>query len=247
MDDTHANEQPLNLVKKKKPVAVVAPSAVNEDKYVYADKSDDATLVSVGNDDDEGIKCDDDDGATNSADTRSGPSNQGYSSAAAAAFLSSAPYDPNFLTNLYMNSLMTAGYLNNNYAYPGPAQGAGAYSYHNGFAAAAAAAAAASSPQINGNLSNFWAQQRFWQMVNWHEAQRKAELAKTEDGLDAAVSLSEPLKVAIPTFSNSTERSEAKESPRKGVKSKKKHSLIRYGFLQFMVMGLVKSSFQERM
>lgn len=210
MDDYHSNE-PLNLVKKKKPVAVVAPSSVNDDKYSHTDKSDSVDKAET----EDGGKC-------GTAERSPSPKN-GY-----PAFLG-APYDPNFLTNLYMNSLMTtAGYLNNNYA------AAAAYPYaYNGFGTAASSPA-----QLNGNLSNLWAQQRFWQMVNWHEAQRKAEQAKAADETasmkgDANVPLGEPLKVAIPSFSNNSDRSEAKESPKKGLK-RKKHPQSRYGVFFFI-------------
>ncbi|XP_065225114.1 protein pangolin, isoforms A/H/I/S isoform X4 [Planococcus citri] len=228
MNDYLSNE-PLNLVKKKtkpKPVAVVAPSSVSDDKQ---HDSIPAT-VSSRNDHHE-IKEEDDSVSTKypATDTTSRiPEDSNQQSKNGLAGFLGASYDPSFLTNLYVNSLMTAGYLNNNYPF--------AYSY-NGFGSGGGGGSAA-SPQLNGgNLSSLWAQQRFWQMVHWHEAQRKAEMAVKTAADDSGVEsngggggsnvpLGEPLKVAIPSFSNNSDRSETKESPKK-VPKKRKHSMNR--------------------
>lgn len=214
MDDYLSNE-PLNLVKKKtkpKPVAVVAPSSVSEDKHPCIDSLS-LSSAQINDEDVRNVKP---------ASDQSRPEETPATKNGFASFLG-APYDTNFLTNLYVNSLMTAGYLNNNYPY--------GYSYQNGFGSGA------TSPQLNGNnFTSLWAQQRFWQMVNWHEAQRKAEMAakaaddsgveSSSGGAGHGVGIGEPLKVAIPSCSNNSDRSETKESPKK-VPKKKKHLMNR--------------------
>jgi len=204
MDDLYPSE-PLNLVKKKKPIAVVAPSSVNEEKSSSASAAEPdpsaavlasfvATAVHAPLEKSSDTSNEDEDVAAKlltPVDRSASPSSQhsalknGYPS-----LLAAAPYDPTFLTNLYVNSLMTAGYLNNNYPY-------NCYSY-GGLGSAATSLSSPSSssssasalipaqppppppPHFNGNsLSSLWAQQRFWQMVNWHEARCKAELVSS--------------------------------------------------------------------
>lgn len=247
MDDLYPSE-PLNLVKKKKPVAVVAPSSVNEDiKNAVAAVEPNPPAAYVDKVAQRG-STHQPSSVTKSADVEAeaeappalppppSPKN-GYSS-----FLAAAPYDPNFLTNLYVNSLMTAGYLNNNYPYH-------CYPY-NGFGSTATTPpqqSPSSQPQqqpFNGGLTSLWAQQRFWQMVNWHEARRKAELVsaatssalldesqsastvdysfKSKTPVESPTPVGEPLMVAIPPSSNSTELSDPRDlSPKKHSKSRR--------------------------
>lgn len=246
MDDLYPSE-PLNLVKKKKPVAVVAPSSVNEDKAaltIELDPSTDEVDKVAHHSYEHLVKSTEveieEQRETLPASLSSPSSKNGYSS-----FLATAPYDPNFLTNLYVNSLMTAGYLNNNYPYH-------CYPYNgNGIGSSFTPpqhSPSSKSPtlQFNSGLTNLWAQQRFWQMVNWHEARRKAELVSVaassklleESSLatptidyssfklktirESPTSFNEPLTVAIPPSSNSTELSDCRDlSPKKHPKSHK--------------------------
>lgn len=153
MEDYYNNCEPLNLVKKKpKPVAVVAPSAILE----VADKEDD----------DEEIKVEDlrvnkgvkkkgveekvvEDVNKNCFWDKTGQEVHRPSETRGGAY-PMVNLEPNFLTAMYMRSLVHSGVIPPGYL--------GTYPLYP----------VAAEPQF----SPLWAQQRFWQMVQLNEAQK---------------------------------------------------------------------------
>lgn len=169
--------EPLNLVKKKpKPVAVVAPSAVveagekckdEEDEEEEEIKVEDLSLGRKEEDDKEKVvedvnkNCFWDKG--NMGYNRPSDSQNGIYSM--INNLSSC--EPNFLTALYMRSLLPpGGYL-------------GSYSLPPMY------------PSRPDDTQAFWAQQRFWQMVQMNEAQKStSQSPKSSTSLTDALSIS---------------------------------------------------------
>ncbi|KAI5703686.1 hypothetical protein M8J75_014906 [Diaphorina citri] len=150
MDD-YSNE-PLNLVKRKpKPVAIVAPSAtlkkenskeINEDDEEEEEEEEE---MMERNNNEQSIKGEEH------------PLYGGVYSMVSNLAVS----DPNFLTTLYMGSLLNRAYdptSNNN--------------NNNGNLA--------TSPT---ELSTYLAQQRFWQMVKWHDSMKLNGNTATGDSL----------------------------------------------------------------
>jgi hypothetical protein len=153
MDD-YSNE-PLNLVKRKpKPVAIVAPSAtlkkenskeINEDDEEEEEEEEEEMMERNNNE--QSIKGEEH------------PIYGGVYSMVSNLAVS----DPNFLTTLYMGSLLNRAYdptSNNN------------NNNNNGILA--------TSPT---ELSTYLAQQRFWQMVKWHDSMKLNGNTATGDSL----------------------------------------------------------------
>uniref|UniRef100_A0A1B6DBQ0 dTCF n=1 Tax=Clastoptera arizonana TaxID=38151 RepID=A0A1B6DBQ0_9HEMI len=165
MDDDSWCE-PLNLVKKKKPVAVVAPSSVFESVEKLAKKEE----IKYGAAEDS--KVVEDINKNCFVDTRNYKDEQSVNvipnNGVSSVFHNLASLEHNFLTALYMRSLMTPGTLLSN-------SHIGSYPLSPGLLGNI-------YPKDNAAFSPLLAQQRFWQMVNWSDAaiQNKNAVPPTE-------------------------------------------------------------------
>lgn len=162
MDD-YSNE-PLNLVKRKpKPVAIVAPSATLKKENTKEINEDDEE------EEEEEIERNNNEPAIKSEEH---PVYDGVYSMVSNL----AVNDPNFLTTLYMGSLLNRAYdptSNNNVA---------------------------ASP---GELSTYLAQQRFWQMIKWHDSMKQNGTAAGDSLKDYADALSISIQNSAGTNSRS--------------------------------------------
>lgn len=170
MEDYYNSCEPLNLVKRKpKPVAVVAPSAILE-VGVEKDEEDDDVQIKV---EDLSVKKKAvkkvgeekvvEDVNKNCFWDKTGQEVHRPSETRGGGAYPLANFEPNFLTALYMRSLVHSGVIPPGYL--------GTYPLYP-------VAAAAEPP-----FSPLWAQQRFWQMVQLNEAQKSPKT----DSLSIAV------------------------------------------------------------
>lgn len=203
MEDYYNSCEPLNLVKKKtKPVAVVAPSAILEVGDKNDEEEDDVQIkvedLSVKK---RGVKkVGEEDVNKNCFWDKTGQEVHRPSETRVGAY-PLANFEPNFLTALYMRSLVHSGVIPPGYL--------GTYPLYP--------VAAAAEPQF----SPLWAQQRFWQMVQLNEAQKSPKT----DSLSIAVPPQAPaasLKKTAPQPALTTASSKTSSSqPSKKTKQKR--------------------------
>lgn len=205
MEDYYNSCEPLNLVKKKtKPVAVVAPSAILEVGDTKDEKDDDVQIkvedLSVKK---RGVKkvCEEkveEDANKNCFWDKTGQEVHRPSETRSGAY-PLVNFEPNFLTALYMRSLVHSGVIPPGYL--------GTYPLYP----------VAAEPQF----SPLWAQQRFWQMVQLNEAQKSPKT----DSLSIAVPPQAPaasLKKTAPQPALTTASSKTSSSqPSKKTKQKR--------------------------
>lgn len=207
MEDYY-NCEPLNLVKKKpKPVAVVAPSAKKdeEDDDVQI-KVEDLSVKKKGAKKRSEEKAAEDVNKNCFWD-KTGQEVHRPSETRSGAY-PQVNFEPNFLTALYMRSLVHSGVIPPGYL--------GTYPLYP----------VAAEPQF----SPLWAQQRFWQMVQLNEAQKSPKT----DSLSIAVppqAPATPLKKTAPqpaltTASSKTSSSQQESLPSKKTKQKRYCRLI---------------------
>lgn len=226
MEDYYNSSEPLNLVKKKtKPVAVVAPSAILE----VGDKKDDVEDLSVKKRGVKKVVCEEkveEDVNKNCFWDKTGQEVHRPSETRGGAY-PLVNFEPNFLTALYMRSLVHSGVIPPGYL--------GTYPLYP----------VAAEPQF----SPLWAQQRFWQMVQLNEAQKSPKT----DSLSIAVppqAPAAPLKKTAPQPALTTASSKTSSSqPSKKTKQKRyshstgvvslNHSSYFSKFLRFFKMGFI--------
>lgn len=172
MDDNSWCE-PLNLVKKKtKPVAVVAPSSVFDSveklvkKEEISEEVEDRKVV-----EDINKNCFIDSRNEVEEETIAVPNNRVHS-----VFHNLASCEQNFLTALYMRSLMAPRIMP-------PSNPFGSYPLSSGLVG--------NYSKESSSLSPLWAQQRFWQMVNWPDGMPHPK---------STSSVTESLSINVPSF-----------------------------------------------
>lgn len=210
MDDFNPDE-PLNLIKKKKPVAIVAPSPVSEEAPAQLAESElvasGETMVAAG-----GSSADDEEqSATAGSPLALVPDDascQPLRGAVAPMYASAAGdqmHQQALAANSYVNSMLAAGYLNNNTSSVNNNNNINVYGAappyaYGGFASVAATATAATvaaltaySPYADPALINLWAQQaqqRFYEVINLYGGGGNAGIAgcavKPEQSMAAA-------------------------------------------------------------
>lgn len=194
MDDFNPDE-PLNLIKKKKPVAIVAPSPVNEEVPVQLPEPEPAgaaetMVVAAG-----ALSAEDEERTAVAGSPLASPPDEASCQplrgavapmyAAVSGATSDQLHQQALAANSYVNSMLAASYLNNNNTSSinnnNSAAGANVYGAappyaYGGFASVAATATAATvaaltaySPYADPALINLWAQQaqqRFYEVMN---------------------------------------------------------------------------------
>lgn len=206
MEDYYNSCEPLNLVKKKtKPVAVVAPSAILEVGDKKDEEEDDVQIkvedLSVKKRGVKKVVCEEkveEDVNKNCFWDKTGQEVHRPSETRSGAY-PLVNFEPNFLTALYMRSLVHSGVIPPGYL--------GTYPLYP----------VAAEPQF----SPLWAQQRFWQMVQLNEAQKSPKT----DSLSIAVppqAPAAPLKKTAPQPALTTASSKTSSSqPSKKTKQKR--------------------------
>lgn len=139
MEDDNSMNEPLNLCKKKKPVAIVAPSSVVEE--------DELKEAKEAKRDDGGRDADADDGAARADDVSAGGNSKAdaYQRSVYSMIRSLAASEQNLLTAMYMGGLMSSAGLIPAAGRPAPP----APPFLNPYVGLWAAAATSDRPQLS--------------------------------------------------------------------------------------------------